>query len=217
MTTKPSVTIDNISTEENVTNSKNDVDLAKKIQYLEDKMDILGKKIDNLSRTLAKVNTNSKETKLIMQQLISVLSINNKNIALPAVVENNYEEEFRLLRTRFPIGTSEELYDIENQLIDEEFQIVVVEYLSKFCGKSGSKTGNKICYIVFDEMFERTFATTCNWTGNTHIKEKKKIGFHSFPNIVKTFHAVVCLANRQFSHNDAVEFLKKLFRNSGNR
>lgn len=91
--------------------------------------------------------------------------------------------------------------------------------MSEIGGTTGKKNGNKIGYLLMDQLFERQLLTLCSWTGSTKKKEEKiqKIAFFKYNRITEAVYKIIHLADSRYTIDDNISFFKRILRNSVSR
>ncbi|XP_044744249.1 uncharacterized protein LOC123306345 [Coccinella septempunctata] len=115
------------------------------------------------------------------------------------------------------IDCLEDLKKLDEKLSDNIEMRRYIEKLSFICGRRGNGNGLDNCYLLVDKLFTRKFMTLCSWAGGSRDKEKEKIPFKTFKNVINVFFKIIHLSDNDFSLRECEDFLKNVIRHSSRR
>ncbi|XP_041968051.1 uncharacterized protein LOC121725251 isoform X2 [Aricia agestis] len=114
-----------------------------------------------------------------------------------------------------PIGSANELDNLEISLKDPDFSSRLTSKLEVFCGK-GKNRGISNAYAVIDALFQRKFLTNCSWTGGSRTDDSK-IALKGYKNVFNLLFSVCHASDPNFNKPDCEKFLKTVLKNARQR
>lgn len=100
---------------------------------------------------------------------------------------------------------------------EKSFRDQFIESMSVIGGKSGSKNGTKVAYLLLDKIFIRQFLTKISWTGCSRQKDVKKISFLKYKYCIESILKIINLADNRFTNEDLNSFFKRVLKNANLR
>lgn len=154
-------------------------------------------------------------------KLDKILECNNNTIVNEDKLENL---QFKI---EFPINTIEELEKLERELVNAEIKAslvnIKISIISCYCcnwlqikkfssigGTSGKENGLKVCRILIDAIFLRSFLKSFTWSGKSISKEKRFFKIHV--EFISFFFEIVHKADINFTKLNSDQFLKNIIK-----
>ncbi|CAH1641894.1 unnamed protein product [Spodoptera littoralis] len=130
-------------------------------------------------------------------------------------VSTNFDEEIAQRNIQFPINSIKNLELLEDQLIDTNFEKVLVKKFSRICGTSGMLKISKIGLQLTRCLFTDELLNQLTWKG---IKGCTKVPFMNFIKTRNLFFKIIHLADKCCSAKDSDVFLQNsAIKHSGQR